>query len=146
MVKVRTSEVRLLGIAKEFFMHCSGCGKDIPFAGDVCPYCNRDNTADKQYVVMGFMFSVPALVAGYWIFDSVVAAIVGFVGGCVLAFFASGKNKKTDAPEVQVVDQGSKESTSNAAERMKALKSMLDDGLITDEEYKEKKESIMSEI
>ena len=39
-------------------MLCPGCGRDIPFVGDVCPYCHRDKKAGQQYMVFGFIYGI----------------------------------------------------------------------------------------
>lgn len=135
-------------------MHCSGCGKDIPFEGDVCPYCGRDNTANQQFVVLAFLFAVPAAVIGIWVFDSLIASVVGFIGGCILAFVASGKGKKTKPPEVSVVNTANPVSDASEEEgsgnniktELQQLKSLLDDELITAEEFEKKKAELLSRM
>lgn len=48
-------------------MKCSNCGKEIPFAGEVCPFCHASKKGDQAQHV--------ALVIGL-----VVGALVGFGG------------------------------------------------------------------
>ncbi|MDA3883950.1 MAG: DUF2116 family Zn-ribbon domain-containing protein [Bacteroidales bacterium] len=33
---------------EELKIRCSNCGKMIPYAGNVCPYCNADKQQDKS--------------------------------------------------------------------------------------------------
>lgn len=71
-------------------MHCSNCGKDIPFNGNVCPYCHADKSKDKE-IHMTFLAGAFAggligwKVAGE---DFIGAMIGGFIGGIVLGTIA----------------------------------------------------------
>lgn len=51
-------------------MRCSGCGKDIPFGGQVCPFCQRDKSSDQASTVAG----MTAMIIGGFIGN--------LVGGC----------------------------------------------------------------
>lgn len=48
-------------------MKCSNCGKEIPFTGNVCPYCKADKSGDQ---IVKVMMTVGAIIGG----------IVGFGG------------------------------------------------------------------
>lgn len=63
-------------------MMCSGCGKDIPFNGTVCPYCHRDKSKDQEYTVLGVIFSGGLGWLGYKLFG-VWGAIGGFIVGMI---------------------------------------------------------------
>ena len=82
-------------------MLCTNCGKNIPFAGNVCPYCHADKSEDKKKhartlnyvgavviggmagVLVGFMISGPAICVG---------AILGPVLCVTLIFVIQQKN------------------------------------------------------
>jgi hypothetical protein len=59
-------------------MHCTNCGKDIPFAGNVCPHCHADKSGDQAITVLGMIGGG----IGGWIGYS-----VGDVGGAIVGFF-----------------------------------------------------------
>jgi glutaredoxin len=81
-------------------MRCSGCGKNIPFTGTVCPYCHRDKSKDQKYMVLGFVFGLGLAFLGGMMFG-VLGAIGGFVIGASLAYYVSGAGK-TKALEVEL--------------------------------------------
>lgn len=71
-------------------MICSGCGKDIPFYGEVCPYCHRSKAKDQQEfvnesasTVIAAIFALIAAGIGYGIGDE-KGAIIGLVGGIIV--------------------------------------------------------------
>jgi RNA polymerase subunit RPABC4/transcription elongation factor Spt4 len=73
---------------------CSNCGKNIPFAGNVCPYCNSNKSADQdQEVIMqitSFSGAIIGLVSGgiaYAISSIGPALIVGGLVGCTAMVF-----------------------------------------------------------
>ena len=84
-------------------MYCSGCGKDIPFGGDVCPYCQRDKSNDQAYTALGFILGICAGVIGYFIFGF-WGAIVGIILGIITALVVTEKGR-TQAPEVRIVEK-----------------------------------------
>lgn len=68
-------------------MRCSNCGKDVPFTGNVCPYCKADKSKDQ----FGTMLSVPlglgglalgGYTLGFW--GGAVGFVVGVIGAIVL--------------------------------------------------------------
>lgn len=75
-------------------IQCSGCGKKIPFAGYVCPYCHRDKTDDQQNEVemqfISFVGAMMALIVGVIVyqFASLKTTLIlgGLVGGLVMWF------------------------------------------------------------
>ena len=46
-------------------MRCPGCGKTVPFGGEVCPYCLRDKSADQQFQIILFIFVLVGGGVGY---------------------------------------------------------------------------------
>lgn len=57
-------------------MRCSNCGKVIPFAGRVCPWCKQHKGKD-QAMMLGLMpgFAL-GIVISATVFESIVAGIV----------------------------------------------------------------------
>jgi RNA polymerase subunit RPABC4/transcription elongation factor Spt4 len=41
--------------AGEIEMLCSNCGKDIPFLGEVCPWCHKRKFGDQVVTMLGFI-------------------------------------------------------------------------------------------
>jgi hypothetical protein len=68
-------------------MDCSNCGKDIPYAGKVCPYCHSNKEEDKFANLAGCLGGAPGAILGATIFSlingwwSIVGGILGFLGG-----------------------------------------------------------------
>jgi len=120
---------------KGVFMHCSGCGKDIPFAGDVCPYCHRDKSQDQQYTVLAFILGLVLGYIGYLVFDW-WGVIGGFIAGCAIAVAMSGAGE-TEAPEVKIANNNAQDiDVSGSIEsRLSKLNGLKESGLITDEDY-----------
>lgn len=123
-------------------MRCSGCGKSIPFAGDVCPYCQRDKSNDQNYSALAFVFGLGLAFLGGYVF-SVWGAIGGFFIGCVIAAVITGA-RKSKPPEIHVTnDVTTKLKGESSSERLLKLKRLFDGGLIDVDEYKRKKKEIL---
>ena len=76
-------------------MQCSGCGKKIPFAGNVCPYCHRDKTDDQQNEVeiqfISFAGAVMACIVGVIVYQFAsfkATAIVASIAAVIVMAFA----------------------------------------------------------
>ena len=70
-------------------MQCSNCGKKVPFAGNVCPYCDADKSGDQTKSVWSFIGAMAGGGVGYLVNHGAVAlfvgAALGTVGGLVFA-------------------------------------------------------------
>lgn len=64
-------------------MHCSNCGKNIPFAGNVCPWCHTDKSGDQVITILMFIGGIVGAVIGAAA-GQVVGAIVGFFAGAIV--------------------------------------------------------------
>jgi hypothetical protein len=126
-------------------MRCSGCGEDIPFAGDVCPYCLRDKSEDQQYTVVASILGAALAYVGYLMFE-LVGAIAGFVVGGIIAVFVTRAGGKTDAPEVAIVNEKNKGEGDCTERRLKKLDDLKQKGLITDDEFSERRSKILEEL
>lgn len=87
-------------------MRCSGCGKDIPFGGQVCPFCQRDKSSDQT----GTVATCLGLLIGGFIGNAIGGfggmLIGGFLLGIVAAIItASGKNHSARKPPRVRADQ-----------------------------------------
>lgn len=137
-------------------MKCSGCGKDVPFSGKVCPFCQRDKDKDQTYFVMGMILGFPLIAIGYWLFG-----FWGFIAGAAtggMISYSIVRPDNTAPPSVQIVSQAqaaprlvevntdSSKSASTIQDRIVELNKLRDNGLITDEEHKMKKEEIISQL
>ena len=101
-------------------MRCSGCGKDVPFAGQVCPYCHRDKTADKETHSLGMSLGFIGLVVGYLVFGF-VGACAGFVVGGVAAFIIVKPHLMSRPPVVRIAPPPPDPSAERAAARLGRL-------------------------
>lgn len=66
-------------------MKCSNCGKNIPYAGNVCPYCHVNKSSD-QWQTFAFW-----LVVIVWLLASAaLGKEAAFVGGALISIFVLG--------------------------------------------------------
>lgn len=73
-------------------MRCSNCGKDIPFTGNVCPYCHVDKSGDQTSMVFGMIFGVIGGGLG-WAIAGPGVAFIGLIVGVIIGLvFASKAN------------------------------------------------------
>jgi len=83
-------------------MRCSGCGKDIPFNGSVCPYCQRDKSGDQAFTTITFVGLLVGAGLGYAM-GGVMGAIIGaIVGGFIAIFPGLALKKQSQPPEVRI--------------------------------------------
>ena len=79
-------------------MDCSNCGKDIPYSGKVCPYCNADKSEDKFFVTASWIGGVPGVILGCIALKSLWGIPAGFVLGMIVVYVIrevfSSKDKK----------------------------------------------------
>jgi hypothetical protein len=73
-------------------MLCSNCGKDVPFAGNVCPYCHANKSEDQQKQVFGILFGMVGGALG-WLIHGIGAALIGLFVGMVVGLIAASKMK-----------------------------------------------------
>ena len=140
-------------------MRCSGCGKDIPFTGSVCPYCQRDKSKDQTGQALAFVFGPIGAAAGGWMFGF-WGGVGGLVAGFIAAILMSGMSK-TEPPKVTVVSTAPPDSAPtpsstittpavltppSSAARLTKLKDLLDQGFIDGAEYGERRKAILDEI
>lgn len=78
-------------------MRCSNCGKDVPFAGKVCPWCHVDKSKDQMGLILSGLFGFGGavlgnLIAGGW--GVACGTLLGGVGGLALASKIAADNKR----------------------------------------------------
>jgi len=73
-------------------MRCSNCGKDIPFAGNVCPYCHADKSGDQRQQVFAILFGFGGGALG-WAIHGPVAALIGLVVGVIVGLIVASRVK-----------------------------------------------------
>jgi hypothetical protein len=140
-------------------MRCSGCGKDIPFGGQVCPYCQRDKSSDQAATVA---IGIGLVIGGF--LGNLVAGFTGMmVGGCVLGIVAgaismSGKSHSAKKPPRVRVDPpvSVRASTTLKAAAVSALDGpearlrRLDDlkakGLLSDQEHRDQRKAVIAAL
>lgn len=128
-------------------MHCSGCGKDIPFAGAVCPYCHRDKSRDQRYTLVAVVLGSAGAFAG-WHIGGFWGAVAGFVAGGLVAAIATGMGKPNDqAPQVKLAaHSGHSAATGSVDERLRKLQPLVNQGLISAEEAADRRQQILAEL
>lgn len=75
-------------------MYCSNCGKDIPFAGNVCPYCGADKSKDQQAYAALVMGGIGGAIIGWIVSANLIGepcfGIIGvFPGGFIGALIGA---------------------------------------------------------
>ena len=133
-------------------MRCSGCGKDIPVTGQVCPYCQRDKSTDQTQHTLITICVLGCVGVGYFVggFSGLLwGAGVGIVLGVIVALSA-GSGVASKPPQVRVVEPNEPgpaplaESTSK--KRLADLEALRKDGLISESEFTAKRQRILDEL
>lgn len=140
-------------------MRCSGCGKNIPFGGQVCPFCQRDKSSDQT----GAIATGAGLLIGGFIGNAIGGfggmLIGGFLLGMVAAIInASGKNHSArKPPRVRVdgiaptkPDPAPKKFATTAIDapeaRLRRLDDLLTQGLLSEQEHQDQRKVIISRL
>lgn len=135
-------------------MRCSSCGKEIPFRGDVCPFCQRDKSGDK---LVALCAQIAAVVCGL-----IAVALSNVWGGLIVGLgiyflvLAIGHDflpSSAGPPEVMVrnskpaaVPPKSAEPGDSSAARLRDLEMLRTEGLISEEEYLERRNAIIASL
>ena len=139
-------------------MRCSGCGKDIPYHGEVCPFCLRDKSADQQSMGCISIALIAGGVLGYLTFDFMGMIIAAFAAGIAAAiitsFGAQEAAKKPPAVRVDSVTQPVEFSKADAPSsiegsvenRLDRLEQLRSKGLITETEYSDRRRGILDSL
>lgn len=135
-------------------MKCFGCGKKIPFSGEVCPYCQRDKKGAQLLITAVLVFGF----IGLWIGSAISGPDTsgglwgGFIGSVIgLTLAGSAGAFKSHPPHVQIYQNTKpdlkKDSPNNLLEdRLAKLNSLKEKGLITEAEFSGKKMDILSSL
>ncbi|MBN2685966.1 MAG: SHOCT domain-containing protein [Pontiellaceae bacterium] len=142
-------------------MQCVSCGKNIPITAKVCPYCHRDTKASSDTHGAMCALAIVGAIVGYFIYGWLGAfiggVIVGGIGGGIVFVKAQSK-AGNDPARVKVVahENDSEKMRNNSSlsqkpsqthsERLITLNNLKNQGLITEEELKTRREKILSEI
>lgn len=133
-------------------MRCSGCGKDIPFAGEVCPHCQRDKSNDQAQHTVIMVCIIACMGLGY-LFNDFTGLMWGAGIGLVLAVIAGismGVSSQSKPPEVRVVTEEPPSSPpveeSTFKKRLSELEALRNEGLITESEFNAKRQRILDEL
>jgi hypothetical protein len=70
-------------------MQCANCGKDIPFNGNVCPWCHTGKSRDKQRTAITYCVAVIGMGIGYLVNGTCGVVAGAFIGGIVGAVAAN---------------------------------------------------------
>lgn len=95
-------------------MICSECGKDIPFAGQVCPYCHREKRADQNGQAPALVLGLAGAVLGYFIGED-WGVIVGLVVGAIVGFKIGDKESAQASAAQSTVSPSPTQSANSAA-------------------------------
>lgn len=132
-------------------MKCSGCGKSIPFSGQVCPFCQRDKSGDKKQFFWVSVFMLVGAGAGLLVHRDGW----GLLGGTILGGGIAGaiwKPKKSVAPEVKPIVHTSNmvsaasSDGSKVQRRLADLEGLRKAGIVSAAEYAAKRQSILDSL
>ncbi len=135
-------------------MNCSGCGKDIPFSGHVCPFCQRDKSQDKQSTMAVGCGLLIGGGLGYLISGFTGLLIGGFVIGTIAAVISAPKaiNAGKKAPAVRITKAANerpitaKPGSPSVEERLRKLDELHTAGIITPDEHATKRKAIIDSL
>ena len=133
-------------------MRCFGCGKEIPFTGDVCPYCHRDKSKDQTTHALLVIGVVIGGAIGYFANDFMgffVGAAIGGAVGVVAALVNATSTPSSKPPQVRVVTESTPSTDkpeSDIVRRLTDLDALKARGLITEIEWAEKRKAILGQI
>jgi hypothetical protein len=149
---------------------CSNCGKNIPFMGNVCPWCHADKSKDQAVqvsLVAGTIFGVLIGVVVNDVGVGIVAGLVCGVGAAIACKVSQarnetkkGKSSKSHEQQptgpidpstlklVRSADASPGPPVAKAAveERLKQLDALRAKNLVTEQEYQVKREKLLDEI
>ena len=135
-------------------MLCSGCGKDIPFNGSICPHCQRDKSGDQTFHVFAIVGMLIGGAIGYAIGGILWALGGGFLGVLLMAIFAMPKTPP--APEVRITNRETqavkptslspKPEISTPEKRLRDLDNLRKEGLISEQEFEAKRTEVLSQF
>ena len=137
-------------------MKCLSCGEEISLIAKVCPHCHRDTKASNDAQGAMFGLAVIGAIIGYIINDLfgafIGAIIVGGVGGGI-AYIVYQSKYDREAASVKLVNDcienagAEKENkVGTHAERIEVLVDLKSRGLITDDEYNERRSKIINDL
>lgn len=144
-------------------MICSGCGKDIPFVGEVCPYCHREKKSDQAQQMHAMFFGTLGAAIGAaigygenkevgWLIGGFIGMVAGVVSGLIQGRDAVPPESKP--PEVRLAPDQHVSATvevknpiplrrKGTAREVEDLGRLLLQGVITAEEFERGKAAIL---
>ena len=131
-------------------MQCTNCGKEVPFTGKVCPYCNHSKTEKKMDIVLATIGVALGVLFGWstgggW-FGAVVSAVVGLIGSVFVGIWWRGRESKKQAEPRATEPRPAPRESAGTADRLAHLDELKKKGLISDVEYDKKRQEVLSSI
>lgn len=65
-------------------MICSNCGKTVPFAGNVCPWCHADKSLDQKRHAMMTLGGIIGALIGLWVGPPCIGWFLGMIPGLIV--------------------------------------------------------------
>ena len=70
-------------------MRCSNCGKNIPFKGNVCPYCHCDKSRDQFFQILELAGGILAGILSFFVSSPCTGPFIGLIiGACVFVLLS----------------------------------------------------------
>ncbi|WP_201068504.1 MULTISPECIES: CvpA family protein [Thiorhodovibrio] len=141
-------------------MLCLGCGKEIPFLGDVCPYCQRDKSRDQIILVVLVFFAVlGGFVGSFFSFMGlIIGTAVGVVIGLILILslwtlnhnevLSRHNNHLTQPPVVRMASEKNSPPPPNnsIAEHLENLEYLKTKNLISQSEFDKLRKETLAKL
>lgn len=144
-IPINPQILRYYGRPEELAMQCAKCGKECLPTSTVCSSCNTDlPRRPDPYSPVGIGVGIIAGFFGYFMYG-VWGAVVGFfLCGAAANYIFRGK--AISSHELPVSPSASPIHDETVAGRLNLLKTLHDQGLVTDEEYANRKREILAKI
>jgi cytochrome c biogenesis protein CcdA len=65
-------------------MRCSNCGKNIPFKGNICPYCNCDKSKDQFLHLLGITGGILVGFLSFLVSSPCTGPLIGLIIGAAV--------------------------------------------------------------
>jgi hypothetical protein len=65
-------------------MRCSNCRKNIPFRGNVCPYCQCDKSKDQVFHILGITGGILVGFFGFLVSSACTGPFIGLIIGAAV--------------------------------------------------------------
>lgn len=127
-------------------MRCSNCGKEIPFAGQVCPFCHADKSYNQKVLGLTYFIIMGGGGIGWWIGgarEMWIGMGIGFFLSLVVMALNVQYRKKHP---VEIEPEPHNDSPSDMKARLEQLEGLKNSGLLSSQEYADKRKELLAQL